>query len=204
MFTGIVTDVGEIASLTPTAQGQLHRMRIACRVTIEMNDRLWCLGSPANGALPTVAASGVEGGEDRSRCRCRGRNAGHDDGEALGQGQKPQPRSVPGRSATNWAAILSRGMPMGIARPIVKRDDLRFMAARFAREPRESLLHRCQGRDAGRRVVDGEHGRGCQFLAPDHPLHTLSVMMLWWLARGQRGSISRSTHRHAARLLEME
>ena len=30
MFTGIVTDVGEIAKLTPTAQGQLHRMRIAC------------------------------------------------------------------------------------------------------------------------------------------------------------------------------
>ena len=31
MFTGIVTDIGEIASLTPTAQGQLHRLRIACR-----------------------------------------------------------------------------------------------------------------------------------------------------------------------------
>src|SRR5205807_593354 len=31
MFTGIVTDIGEIVSLTPTAQGQLHRMRIACR-----------------------------------------------------------------------------------------------------------------------------------------------------------------------------
>ena len=31
MFTGIVTDVGEIASLKPVAQGQLHRMRIACR-----------------------------------------------------------------------------------------------------------------------------------------------------------------------------
>ena len=28
MFTGIVTDIGEIVSLTPTAQGQLHRLRI--------------------------------------------------------------------------------------------------------------------------------------------------------------------------------
>jgi len=28
MFTGIVTDIGEITALTPTAQGQLHRMRI--------------------------------------------------------------------------------------------------------------------------------------------------------------------------------
>ena len=31
MFTGIITDVGEIASLKPVAQGQLHRMRIMCR-----------------------------------------------------------------------------------------------------------------------------------------------------------------------------
>ena len=31
MFTGIVTDIGEIDSLTPTAQGQLHRLRILCR-----------------------------------------------------------------------------------------------------------------------------------------------------------------------------
>ena len=31
MFTGIVTDIGEIAALTPVAQGQLHRLRIACR-----------------------------------------------------------------------------------------------------------------------------------------------------------------------------
>ena len=26
MFTGIVTDIGEIVGLTPTAQGQLHRL----------------------------------------------------------------------------------------------------------------------------------------------------------------------------------
>ena len=30
MFTGIVTDIGEITALTPTAQGQLHRLRILC------------------------------------------------------------------------------------------------------------------------------------------------------------------------------
>ena len=30
MFTGIVTDIGEITSLRPTAQGQLHRLRIVC------------------------------------------------------------------------------------------------------------------------------------------------------------------------------
>ena len=31
MFTGIITDIGEIASLKPVAQGQLHRLRILCR-----------------------------------------------------------------------------------------------------------------------------------------------------------------------------
>src|SRR6185312_3192371 len=45
MFTGIVTDIGEITSLKPTAQGQLHRLRIAC-----------------DGVCLTVVASGVEGG----------------------------------------------------------------------------------------------------------------------------------------------
>ncbi|MBC7585282.1 MAG: riboflavin synthase, partial [Tardiphaga sp.] len=28
MFTGIVTDIGEIETLTPKAQGQLHRLRV--------------------------------------------------------------------------------------------------------------------------------------------------------------------------------
>src|SRR5215472_8956900 len=59
MFTGIVTDVGEIASLKPVAQGQLHRMRIACRYdqkTIADGASIAC-----NGVCLTVVASGVEG-----------------------------------------------------------------------------------------------------------------------------------------------
>ena len=61
MFTGIVTDVGEIVGLTPTAQGQLHRMRIACRydrATIADGASIAC-----NGVCLTVVASGVEGGK---------------------------------------------------------------------------------------------------------------------------------------------
>ncbi len=57
MFTGIVTDVGEIVSLTPTAQGQLHRLRIACRhdrATIADGASIAC-----NGVCLTVVASGV-------------------------------------------------------------------------------------------------------------------------------------------------
>ena len=61
MFTGIVTDVGEITSLVPTAQGQLHRLRIACRydrATIADGASIAC-----NGVCLTVVASGVEGGQ---------------------------------------------------------------------------------------------------------------------------------------------
>src|ERR1700754_5096962 len=59
MFTGIVTDIGEIVALTPTAQGQLHRMRIACsydRATIADGASIAC-----SGVCLTVVASGVEG-----------------------------------------------------------------------------------------------------------------------------------------------
>lgn len=58
MFTGIVTDVGEIISAVPTAQGQLHRLRIACRYdqsTIVDGASIAC-----NGVCLTVVASGVD------------------------------------------------------------------------------------------------------------------------------------------------
>lgn len=58
MFTGIITDVGEIASMTPTAQGQLHRLRILCRydqTTIADGASIAC-----NGVCLTVVASGVD------------------------------------------------------------------------------------------------------------------------------------------------
>jgi riboflavin synthase len=60
MFTGIVTDVGEIVTLKPTAQGQLHRLRIGChyeRATIADGASIAC-----NGVCLTVVASGVEAG----------------------------------------------------------------------------------------------------------------------------------------------
>ncbi|MGL5167385.1 MAG: riboflavin synthase [Afipia sp.] len=61
MFTGIITDVGEIASFTPTAQGQLHRLRIACRydqTTIADGASIAC-----NGVCLTVVQSGVDQGK---------------------------------------------------------------------------------------------------------------------------------------------
>jgi riboflavin synthase len=61
MFTGIVTDIGEIVALTPTAQGQLHRLRIACsydRATIADGASIAC-----SGVCLTVVGSGVGGGK---------------------------------------------------------------------------------------------------------------------------------------------
>jgi riboflavin synthase len=57
MFTGIVTDIGEIVASTPTAQGQLHRLRVACRydqATIADGASIAC-----NGVCLTVVGSGV-------------------------------------------------------------------------------------------------------------------------------------------------
>jgi riboflavin synthase len=60
MFTGIVTDIGEIESLMQTAQSRLHRLRILCRYdqsTIADGASIAC-----NGVCLTVVASGVAGG----------------------------------------------------------------------------------------------------------------------------------------------
>ena len=62
MFTGIVTDIGEIVGFTPVAQGQLHRLRIACgydQSTIADGASI-----ASNGVCLTVVASGVAGGKD--------------------------------------------------------------------------------------------------------------------------------------------
>lgn len=59
MFTGIVTDIGEIVALRPIAQGQLHRMRIVCRY-----DRAGIADGASiacNGVCLTVVGSGVDG-----------------------------------------------------------------------------------------------------------------------------------------------
>jgi len=60
MFTGIVTDVGEIVALRPVAQGQLHRLRITCHYdqsTIADGASIAC-----NGVCLTVVGSGVADG----------------------------------------------------------------------------------------------------------------------------------------------
>jgi riboflavin synthase len=60
MFTGIVTDIGEVTALAPVAQGRLHRLRIACRY-----DRAGIADGASiacSGVCLTVVAAGVEQG----------------------------------------------------------------------------------------------------------------------------------------------
>ena len=65
MFTGIVTDIGEIVGFTPVAQGQLHRLRIAC--SYDQSTIADGASIASNGVCLTVVASGVAGGKDSKR-----------------------------------------------------------------------------------------------------------------------------------------
>ena len=59
MFTGIVTDVGEVLAITPRAEG-LHRLKIACgydRASIVDGASIAC-----NGVCLTVVGTGEEDG----------------------------------------------------------------------------------------------------------------------------------------------
>lgn len=61
MFTGIITDIGEIESVAPVAQGQLHRLRIRCaydQTTIADGASIAC-----NGVCLTVVGSGTANGK---------------------------------------------------------------------------------------------------------------------------------------------
>jgi riboflavin synthase len=61
MFTGIVSDIGEITALTPTAQGRLHRLRIACRY--EHAGIVDGASIACSGVCLTVVACGAAGGK---------------------------------------------------------------------------------------------------------------------------------------------
>lgn len=65
MFTGIVTDIGEIVGFKPTAQGQLHRLRIAC--SYDQTSIADGASIASNGVCLTVVASGVADGKDSTQ-----------------------------------------------------------------------------------------------------------------------------------------
>ncbi|TAK49300.1 MAG: riboflavin synthase [Xanthobacteraceae bacterium] len=60
MFTGIITDVGEIVAVTPRVEGQLHRLRVRCRY-----ERAGIADGASiahNGVCLTVVETGVDEG----------------------------------------------------------------------------------------------------------------------------------------------
>ncbi|KPF98139.1 riboflavin synthase subunit alpha [Rhodopseudomonas sp. AAP120] len=61
MFTGIVTDIGEIETVKPVAQGQLHRLRIRC--AYDQSTIVDGASIASNGICMTVVGSGVEAGK---------------------------------------------------------------------------------------------------------------------------------------------
>lgn len=61
MFTGIVTDIGEIETVTPVAQGQLHRLRIRCGY--DQAGIVDGASIASNGVCMTVVGSGIDGGK---------------------------------------------------------------------------------------------------------------------------------------------
>ena len=202
MFTGIVTDVGEIASLKPVAQGQLHRLRILCRydrTTIADGASIAC-----NGVCLTVVASGTDGGRtwfdvDAAAETLRMTTAQHwKAGERINL-----ERAL--KIGDELGGHIVAGHVDGIA-TIVKRDDLPDMARFTLKSPREFARFIAA---KGSITLDGcsltvntvEYDRFSVLIIP----HTLSVTTLGsWNAGSEVNLEVDLMARYAARLTEMK
>jgi riboflavin synthase len=133
MFTGIITDVGEIASFTPTAQGQLHRLRIACRydqATIADGASIAC-----NGVCLTVVQSGVEQGKTWFDVDAAAETLRMTTAKGWGRGTRLNlERAL--KIGDELGGHIVAGHVDGIA-TIVARDDLPDMARFELRAPRD-------------------------------------------------------------------
>lgn len=133
MFTGIVTDIGEIESLTPTAQGQLHRLRIVCRydqTSIADGASIAC-----NGVCLTVVASGVAAGRTWFAVDAAAETLGMTTAKHWQAGTKLNlERAL--KIGDELGGHIVAGHADGIA-TIVARDDLPDMAKFTLRSPRD-------------------------------------------------------------------
>ena len=183
MFTGIVTDIGEITSLTPTAQGQLHRLRIACRydrATIADGASIAC-----NGVCLTVVASGTNGAKTWFDVDAAAETLGMTTAKHWAVGTRLNlERAL--KIGDELGGHIVAGHADGVA-TIVSRDDLPDMA-RFSLGQRGArALHRAEGIDhAGWGVADGQHGAGRDVFRTDHSAHAQCDDAVV-LARRQRG-----------------
>ena len=199
MFTGIVTDVGEIVSLTPTAQGQLHRLRIACRydrATIADGASIAC-----NGVCLTVVASGVDGGKTWFDVDAAAETLGMTTAKHWGVGTQAQSRAR-AQDRRRTRRPYRRRPCRRRSPPSSARDDLPDMARfELATHARAGALHRAEGLgDAGWRVADREYGRGRRLFGADHSAYARcdDAQRLAARQRGQYRGRSDGTLRRAA------
>lgn len=133
MFTGIITDVGEIVAFQPTAQGQLHRLRIACRydrTTIADGASIAC-----NGVCLTVVASGVAQGRTWFDVDAAAETLRLTTAKGWGEGTRLNlERAL--KIGDELGGHIVAGHVDGIA-TIVARDDLPDMARFELRAPRD-------------------------------------------------------------------
>ena len=169
MFTGIVTDIGEITALTPTAQGQLHRLRIACRydrATIADGASIAC-----NGVCLTVVASGVEAGKTWFDVDAAAETLGMTTAKHWQVGTRLNlERAL--KIGDELGGHIVAGHADGIA-GIVQRDDLPDMA-RFELKTTRELARFIAAKGSvtlGWRVVDRQYRPRCAVFGADHSAH---------------------------------
>ena len=202
MFTGIVTDMGEIVSLTPTAQGQLHRLRIACnydRSGIADGASISC-----NGVCLTVVASGINQGRTWFEVDAAAETLGMTTAKHWTVGTKLNlERAL--KIGDELGGHIVAGHADGVA-SIIKRDDLPDMA-RFELRTTRELARFIAAK--GSVTLDGvsltvNAVDGVMFSVLIIP-HTLKVTTLGgWRARGEVNLEVDLMARYAARLAEMK
>jgi riboflavin synthase len=202
MFTGIITDIGEIVSLAPTSPGQLHRLRIACRydrASIADGASIAC-----NGVCLTVVGSGVLQGKtwfevDAAAETLRMTTAGH-----WGTGTKLNlERAL--KIGDELGGHIVAGHADGIA-TVLKRDDLPDMA-RFELQTTRELARFIAAKgsvtlDGVSLTVNAAKDVVFSVLIIPHTLHVTTLDA--WHVGGEVNLEVDLMARYAARLSEMK
>lgn len=202
MFTGIITDIGEITNITPTVQGQLHRLRIACRydqTTIADGASIAC-----NGVCLTVVKSGTDQGRTWFDVDTAAETLRLTTAKGWGKGTRLNlERAL--KIGDELGGHIVAGHVDGIA-TIVSRDDLPDMARFELRAPRDLAKFIAA---KGSVVLDGASltvntAVDDQFSVLIIP-HTLKMTTLsGWRAGSEVNIEVDLMARYAARLVEMK
>ena len=188
MFTGIVTDMGEVRSVKPRADN-LHRITISCaypRAELIEGASIAC-----SGVCMTVVETGEEDGRTWFGVDAAAETLAVTTVGRWRHGTRINlERSL--KLGDELGGHLVAGHVDGLAN-VIAREDMTDMA-RFACARRATgALHRGQGLGrARRRLAHGQRGRGRHLLGADHPAHA-RVTTFGALRAGRRRQ-SRNRH----------